>query len=654
MKNHTMRTPSPILKQPIPNLSECRKCVLTLLALGFGTVNALAFTSGTWTLNGNGNWSTSSNWSGGVPDGAGATADLSNVTLSGSNRAVTLDGPRTIGTLVLGASGKNLDLNGSNILTLDGNGGNAQINFRSGGKNGSTGVVIALSSNLLITNPDSSGNTGILISSGLSSSNGNLTITNNSNLASRTKFNSTISDGTGTITFVQTSGYCEFNNANTFTGSTTNSSGSIVLGNSLALQNSALNTSASITGNTTNGLCLINGVSTLTSLTLGGLTGNKDFASIFNTATSGTYRGGYSGLTVLTLNPGTGVTNSYSGVIANGATGMALTKTGAGTQTLSGANTYSGATSVNQGTLALGSGGSITHTSSISIAASATLDVSAADITLTGSSPQQTLACASTSGAAAIAAADRTVTLSDNALLAFQAAGGSSSTIGKIGITGGNLTLHANAVTVNVSGSALAAGIYRLLDCTGTLNNTGTFGTPTIAGTPLATGFTAMINTTTGPAGHLDLVVTAGGYSGWSAGLFPSGKFLTDTNPAHDFDGGGLSTGIEWVTGGDPTNPADDASVTPTLDNTSDATYFIFTYRRTQTANTDTNTTIKVEYGSNLGGWTTAVHDGTNIIITSTLGGGGSGIDLVHVKIKRAFVAGNKLFARLNVAVAIP
>ena len=141
-------------------------------------------------------------------------------------------------------------------------------------------------------------------------------------------------------------------------------------------------------------------------------------------------------------------------------------------------------------------------------------------------------------------------------------------------------------------------------------------------------------------------------YEIWTGGPFLG--TLTDPNPAHDSDGGGLPTGIEWVTGGDPTNPADDASVTPTLDNTSDPYYFIFTYRRTNAAYTDPNTTITVEYGSNLGSWTTAVDDGFDIITTTTIGGGGAGIDLVHVKISRTFAVGGKLFARLNVVVTVP
>jgi len=52
------------------------------------------------------------------------------------------------------------------------------------------------------------------------------------------------------------------------------------------------------------------------------------------------------------------------------------------------------------------------------------IDVSAAGITLTGSSPQQTLAGSSTSGPATITGTSHTVTLNSSALLSFQAAGG--------------------------------------------------------------------------------------------------------------------------------------------------------------------------------------------------------------------------------------
>ena len=139
--------------------------------------------------------------------------------------------------------------------------------------------------------------------------------------------------------------------ANTYTGNTKVSAGVLQLGNARALQNSTLDTTSSLLGDASNGL-----KTAQTTLTLGGLSGNKDLASVFTTTS-----GGYSGLTALTLNSGNGSSKSYSGIIADGAAGMTLTKTGEGTQSLSGANTYSGLTTINAGTLIVD--GSITSSS---------------------------------------------------------------------------------------------------------------------------------------------------------------------------------------------------------------------------------------------------------------------------------------------------
>ena len=57
-----------------------------------------------------------------------------------------------------------------------------------------------------------------------------------------------------------------------------------------------------------------------------------------------------------------------------------------------------------------------------------------------------------------------------------------------------------------MSGSALATGTYRLMDCTGALSGAAN-STLTIAGTPLAAGLAATVNTTPGSGGHVDLVV---------------------------------------------------------------------------------------------------------------------------------------------------
>ena len=144
---------------------------------------------------------------------------------------------------------------------------------------------------------------------------------------------------------------------------------------------------------------------------------------------------------------------------------------------------------------------------------------------------------------------------------------------------------------------------------------------------------------------------TAIGYSVWAGG-FPG---LTDPDPTLDFDGGGLATGLEWVLGGDPTDPSDDAGLVPTIDATSDPDgKLLFTFRRNIDAHEDENTTIMVEYGNDLVGWTAAVHEGEgaeDITISVVPNGFGTGIDAVTVALPQALAADGKLFVRLNVEV---
>jgi len=138
-------------------------------------------------------------------------------------------------------------------------------------------------------------------------------------------------------------------------------------------------------------------------------------------------------------------------------------------------------------------------------------------------------------------------------------------------------------------------------------------------------------------------------YGIWANGPF-SGT-LSDSSASIDFDKGGLDTGIEWVVGGDPTNGGDDASNAPTFIN-SDLNHFVFSYRRRDDANLDPGTSIAVQYGTGLNGWTNAVH-GVNGVSIDDSQIPEAGFRTVVVSIPKTLAGpGGKLFARLNVVVS--
>jgi autotransporter-associated beta strand protein len=258
--------------------------------------------------------------------------------------------------------------------------------------------------------------------------------------------------------------------ANTYSGATRIQGGILSLDQSLAMQNSVLDTVNSITGDATNGLR-----TTVTSLTLGGLTGAKNLAAMF-TSTSG----GYSGLTALTLDPETGTSWDYSGTIANGAAGMTLTKTGLGTQTLSGTNSYTGTTTIsaNSGTLEIGGAGNLgngAYAGSIAIGSGSVFEY--------GSSAAQALS-GSISGSGSL--------VKNTSISSLTLTGSNTTFTGPVTVNSGTLTLGNTNALISASGLTLTGtSVLKTSVQNATVNAPITLsGTPTIHAPDFGTGST--------------------------------------------------------------------------------------------------------------------------------------------------------------------
>jgi fibronectin-binding autotransporter adhesin len=187
-------------------------------------------------------------------------------------------------------------------------------------------------------------------------------------------------------------------------------------------------------------------------------------------------------------------TVTLNGGIGDSGQGRAFTKAGAGTLQLLGANTYTGNTTVNAGTLLLGTSASLASTNTITVAAGATLDVSAISaFSLTSSNLSATtnalVGPSIIKGGTTVDLGTKAITLTYKPTAFSGDTGNPALTISQ-----GTLSLAGNLFSVNnASGTPLGAGTYQLItQASGNITSLGTH-TVTVTGSGLTAGSTAEI-----------------------------------------------------------------------------------------------------------------------------------------------------------------
>ncbi len=122
---------------------------------------------------------------------------------------------------------------------------------------------------------------------------------------------------------------------------------------------------------------------------------------------------------------------------------------------------------------------------------------------------------------------------------------------------------------------------------------------------------------------------------------------ITGAGAAADSDGDGISNGIEFVIGGDPSGPGSDSnSLLPVV--TVDVDYLNFIFRRTNAA---AGSNPFVEYSSSLGLWIMADPGVDGVFIEEDGDFFEPGVARVTVRIPRTLASGSALFARLGVEI---
>ena len=244
----------------------------------------------------------------------------------------------------------------TNAVTLDSSAG---LTARStGGAQTYTNVTLPTSGTIVL-NTDDQLTTALTISSGVSLA-GDLSLSTSqggTNAVGIVYLDGVFSGAGGLVKLgTGTSGRVVLRGANTYTGKTTITTGTLSVA-----QAGSLATTGTVNVAASGATFDIAGI-TASSLSIGALSGST---------------GSVVTLGRKTLSVGDANSTTFAGEITGTAGTAGLTKTGAGTLTLSANSTYTGPTRISAGTLSLGAAGSIASSSTISLAAGAVFDGSA-------------------------------------------------------------------------------------------------------------------------------------------------------------------------------------------------------------------------------------------------------------------------------------
>lgn len=430
-----------------------------------------------WDADSSGTWSTAANWTADtVPDAAGTIANLtgaSGATFS-APRTVTLDTPRVVGALAL-ASTQSVTLDGSATLTFNNNLAAALLN--SSGADHLVSAPLSLTAGGLLT--DVAASTTLTLGGAIDgtgfgivkSGAGTLLLTANNTYTGTTsvsagtvqignggttgalagpiassgvlRFNradstalSSVISGTGEVQFVGV-GDTTLGAANTYSGATTLSAGTLIIANAAALQNSTL------TYSTSGGSLVV--ADPVAALTLGGLAGDRAIP-LANTL----------GTPIALTVGGSGGNTSYSGSPTG--TGTTFTKAGSGTFSVSGTHSYSGNGTVSGGVLGIETGSNFSVGGAFSLAA-----VAGAGLTVNGGTFTATGLTTITNASAGITINSGVANLNGGIINTAADSG-----VNFVNVNGGtlntssiNLRRHgANASTTEPTGGATTNGLY--------------------------------------------------------------------------------------------------------------------------------------------------------------------------------------------------